>query len=254
MSFGLKGNVGRIVRNAGLSIALIASFPGVASADVVSLAAIDDALVNSTKPANVYGLTHYLSVYYDGIAYNRSYLKFDLSAIPDSAVVTSAHLRLFAFANNGFALPSVAVKLVANDNWSEATLSWNNRPAAGATLATSTPVINAWQDFDLLTGGTWNYSTDLADNLLSLALTEGEAFSSTVKQVWYSPAEQLTYPLLPPELDITWTAVPEPGTLWLFAIAALACGFSARRITIQRRTCSPYAHWIPRSPEALALS
>jgi len=150
--------------------------------------------------------------------------------------------------------PGKSVKLVANDNWSEATLSWNNRPAAGATLATSTPVINAWQDFDLLAGGTWNYGADLADNLLSLALTEGEALSSTVKQVWYSPAEQLTYPYQPAELVITWTKVPEPGSLWLFAIAALVCGFMVRRITIRRRSCSPYAQLIPHPSAALALS
>jgi hypothetical protein len=181
----------------------------------------DDALVNSTKAEKVYGLAYYLSVYFDGAVYNRSYLKFDLSSIPDSATITEAKLWLYCFTSNDLSLPQVDINHVADDNWSETTLTWSNRPAFDATkLDTSSAAVNNWQTFNLLNGN-WNYALDLSDDFLSLIIKEGEPLSSTVKQAWYSPDENLpAYPYNRPHLEITYTT-PEPATMLLLGLGLM---------------------------------
>jgi hypothetical protein len=182
---GGKGNMKNLLASLFLLLMLMVATPinGLANAYIINPDA--DALVNSTKPVKTYGF-YYLSVYFDGTVYNRSYLKFDLTNIPDSAIITKAELSLYSFTSaNSSIKPLVSVNHVSDDSWSEDTLTWNNRPAFDATaLDTSMPGVNAWQTFNLLNGNNWNYALDLSDNYLSLIIKEGEPLSSIVKQAW----------------------------------------------------------------------
>ncbi|RZS75371.1 DUF7594 domain-containing protein [Pseudobacter ginsenosidimutans] len=71
----------------------------------------------------------------------ESYLRFDLSTV--SGNVNSATLRVYGKLDLT-TVPSVPVTVyaVANTTWSESALTWNNKPATGAALDTST-VTNA---------------------------------------------------------------------------------------------------------------
>jgi rhamnogalacturonyl hydrolase YesR len=86
--------------------------------------------------------------------YSReSYVRFDLSGVGAAADITSAKVRLFGRMLNT-ASPSMAVGLypVASASWGEAALTWNTRPAAGATPAATVTVSGTagkWYEFDV---------------------------------------------------------------------------------------------------------
>lgn len=63
---------------------------------------------------------------------SRAFLRFDLSGIPQTAVINSATFRTvapggFAWGGDGTTYTSY----VTDDSWSESTITWNNQPAAG---------------------------------------------------------------------------------------------------------------------------
>lgn len=203
----------------------------------------DDVLVNQTKVVTPgYYSSHFLSVYYDGAVYNWTFLKFDLSAIPDSAQLTKAELGLFCY--EVIDQPAVAVHYVADDNWDEANLLWANKPSYGDRLDSAGQTqTGAWQTFNLLDSGAWTFSADLVDNQLSLLLKQDEALSLITKQAHYRQDEFGT-PALRPYLTIEY-AVPETaGTIALvgFSLAGLAA-LRRRTVAKQLRSCeSPAIH------------
>lgn len=71
----------------------------------------------------------------------ESYLLFDLASV--SGTVSSATLRVYGKVD-GTAVPSVATGIfpVANTTWTESTLTWNNKPAAGGTALGTSNVTN----------------------------------------------------------------------------------------------------------------
>jgi glucose/arabinose dehydrogenase len=73
----------------------------------------------------------------------ESYLRFDLASV--SGTVSSATLRVYGKVDLT-TVPSVPVGVyaVANTTWSESALTWNNKPASGAGLDTSTVTNTAY--------------------------------------------------------------------------------------------------------------
>jgi len=95
-----------------------------------------DAYVDSATPEDPYGGENslYIGRYMENWQY--AYLMFEnLAEIPDNANITEARLYLFAWSAYGAAQEMLACG-VADDGWYEPAISWNDKPAYGATLDT----------------------------------------------------------------------------------------------------------------------
>jgi hypothetical protein len=123
------------------------------------------------------------------------YLGFDLG--PIQGVVTNATLRLFVASKEGgdSAIPVKAYQ-VANDNWTEGGITWNNRPAAGALIATA----------NVTSAGVW-YSWDVTAFVATQAA--GDAAASFVLMDTDLTGLMATFHSREganvPALDLTWT-------------------------------------------------
>lgn len=131
---------------------------------------------------------------------NRSYLKFDLSSIPNGAQITSARLKLYrvglALQTETTGAPMVQC-YVANDDWDENTITWNLQPSVGEYLD-SYENIAFWNTWDVT-----NYVQKelLGDKVASFMLrAEDESTHETSCAIFpskeydgYDPRLEVTY-------------------------------------------------------------
>ena len=95
----------------------------------------DDANVYEKYPGNNYGSSTSIWVSPHDSRKNRGFLKFDLSGIPGGVEIIEAKLHLYCWKKQYNDFDAAAYE-VANDNWSENTLTWNNQPSYGGRLYT----------------------------------------------------------------------------------------------------------------------
>lgn len=136
----------------------------------VRLAPTDDAHVEQATPAASFGTSPRLRADLNPAA--ESYLRFDLSAV--SGTLARATLRLYV--GDGTADgPRVST---ANAAWRESTLTWNNRPAALATLTDLGAVpAGAWLEVDVTSA-----VRPGAVVAFKLAPTSGDGLESSAKE------------------------------------------------------------------------
>ena len=125
----------------------------------VTRTALADAPVNEASATKNLGTNVELRVKSQAGSSYRSYLRFDLTGLPGTAL--SARLRLFVTdpSNNGGSL------YAASGSWVENTITWANQPGLGTVLdaAPTGAVMNGtWIEFDVpgsaLTGATANFA------------------------------------------------------------------------------------------------
>ena len=118
----------------------------------VTLAPSHDAYVNDSAPANNFNTSNlvvgrsaaeFLPLY-------RTYIRFNFGAIPTSAVLTSAQLRLSLQAAEGSGTMAVEVRR-ALETWTATTIVWDTQPARGPAVATISlsPVVGSTAIFNL---------------------------------------------------------------------------------------------------------
>lgn len=185
-------------------------------ADAAVISPTDDAYVVNTAPSTpsptetrVLTWTAYMSG-----GRGRSYLKFPVSGLPDASLLTSATLALYQYDAGGF-VPWVNVYRVADDGWSETTLTWDTRPLPTPTSAQLMVRKNAgfgadWVSFDLLDTGTWAPGVDLSDGWLSVLIKSDE--SGDERHNFYSSNAASLHP----QLELVF--VPEPMTAGVLVI------------------------------------
>src|SRR4051812_41265960 len=139
----MSRKVGTPMRYCLVSVALLLALvvPVTARADTLAIAPSADAFVRAATPATNFGSLDYLDshggfgsyacgaddVQQTGAAY--SYLKFDLSAIPDGAVIQSAEVQLTS--RSGFAWdgdPKQHLHFVGDDSWTEQGVTYAASP------------------------------------------------------------------------------------------------------------------------------
>lgn len=163
----------------------------------VNLLPTDDARVESGQPNANFGSEVLLNWQYTCCGGPvHSYLKFDLSSIPQGAIITSAKLWLYFTVTytNG----SSANIHSTSDNWSEGTITWNNKPA-------TTPGAGRAPASNYLTGPIWasglvtsTVQTEAnGDDVVSFVLTDTEGHgwvvSSHSKEGSNQPYLEITY-------------------------------------------------------------
>jgi hypothetical protein len=166
--------------------------PGVTQA--TTLFPVADSYVRDGAYADInYGLADALVTKTDvGTGYTRwSYLKFDLSAVTGS--INSAVLRLNgAISNTRNSNLTVVVYPVADTTWSETGITWNNRPAAGATVLATVTVTNTtaqYYEWDLTA-----YMQAAARGLVSIVLQDPQNSTDYIR--WSSRQATANVPQL----------------------------------------------------------
>ncbi len=216
--------------------------PNLSQAETVTPPLLADAFVYSGSPNGNYPNGYLWVQDQTGWYEARTYLKFNVTAIPDNAAITSAQLYLW---DNSNAQTPININLHStSDAWLEAgagSITFNNQPWAppGTANYLSTTAISTtgWVSFNLLTSGKWDYAQDLADNSVSLVLVA--ANESTVYGGAQFKGEEDG--LNPPRLEVTYQVVPLPPTVLLLGsgLAGLALlGARRRRGEINNPTTS----------------
>ena len=101
----------------------------------------DDAILLSNRPTSNYGTATILGT--DDAPDIFSVLKFNVAGL--DGAVASATLRVFV-TSGSFAFN---VAEVANNTWSEASVTYSNAPTAGASINGSGPVTSGWVEIDV---------------------------------------------------------------------------------------------------------
>jgi hypothetical protein len=99
-----------------------------------------DAFVAEVNPDTNYGDYAMLIARSDSDGNTRSFLKFDLSGLPEDVTISSATLRLECYSVDNLSSPDtdVQARRVSDDTWTEAGIKWSNQPTPGAVEDTQT--------------------------------------------------------------------------------------------------------------------
>lgn len=180
------------------------------TAQVITLPAEHDAYVrDGTNAAITHGTTDptllITKVSPSGQLNNarESYLTFDLATV--SGTVTSVQLKVYGKVD-GTSTPSVPVGVfpVATTTWDENTITWNNKPAAGATSFGTATVTNT-----AFTYYTWDVTSYVQSELAASRSKVSFAMKSLAAhdpRVFWNSSE---FGSNPPQLVVT--ATPDPG-------------------------------------------
>jgi PKD repeat protein len=132
----------------------------------------------------------------NGDLYDRhTYLRFDLSEVTGTVISAQLMLRCRNLPNGS---PGAAfVYSVAEDNWSEETITWNNAPGAGSLLDSRTDINTEGADY------TWDVTdfvvSEMAgDKIVSLMLKDDSAVN---RAVFFHRREDTPAPILELELS-----------------------------------------------------
>jgi hypothetical protein len=203
-----------------------------ADASTYNLSPTADTFVWSGLDANYGTSTTLVSDYY---AYdtNRkySYLKFDLSGISGSEVITGATLFLYQsdynYKTDYTHSNGTNLYRIADDGWTETDLKWSNKPSGTGTLIAAQNIpdtLVGWTSWDLFQIAGWVPGGDQSDGLLSLLLTEAQ-FTYWNEHYFYSRENASNQPYL----VVTTAPVPIPGAVWLLGSGLLGL------VTFRRR-------------------
>jgi hypothetical protein len=178
----------------------------------------------ATNSVDLIGGLDYNYPYHQGY---RPYFQFNLDAIPDNNIITSATLTLACWYFSGTPT-SFNLYRIASDAAVTPAMTWNTQPATDTT-----PVDTQWisstgsKTWNLLASGQWDFTADLTDNLLSLQLrvadesvnsdTWAKFRSANYNDINYAPLLTLNYePPLPP------VETPIPSAVWLLGSGLLS--------------------------------
>jgi uncharacterized membrane protein len=165
----------------------------------------DDALVNDDSPSMNFGDLSWLVVGFDPNGVSRTWLKFDLSSVPNGASVTSAKLWLYFPDSFYGAGGGIAVHRSANDSWLEGTITWSNQPSYDPSPTDTVPRFDdweVWRNWDVTQDVEQELSDDGKITWCLTAVSESEGGSNQAYSKEYAD------PAYRPHLEIAYVYVP----------------------------------------------
>jgi len=162
-----------------------------------------DASVNKYNPDQNWGERDELAAGTGTADTCRAYLEFDLSDIPEDAVVVDAHVGLYYFKSTGSASASIGAYEV-EESWTEGSITWDDQPDSAtepeytrSVPASATNAFLYWHISDLtegwLDGSISNHGVMLKDTDESTA----EAWKSFYSSDWGNASQR-------PKLIVTY--------------------------------------------------
>jgi hypothetical protein len=238
-----------IVFAAGLVLGCVST--AIAVPSLYDEAPMADAWVDKSDPSANHGLDTSLwiqGIYGGTVPERDSYLKFDLTSIPDSAQVQSAYLGVWYYydrSTGGFGAgdPDVVVKHVSDDSWTEGGITYNNQPSLSAVSKRFVDIVylpegtgdGYYVEWDLLapTGGdpdvySWQSDllADLVDDRVSFVIDPLHTDLNN-SALFYS--REGTYA---PYLRIEYTIIPAPSAFVLSGIGLGLVSWLRKRKTV----------------------
>jgi hypothetical protein len=135
----------------------------------------------------------------------RTYLKYDLSSIPDNAVINSVTLYLYCYSAKTTALDLRVYH--ADDDWQDTAVTWNQQPGTTTLLGNRVGLtVNSWNSWSLSPSG---ISEDLADNTLSLQIRHANESLENLGSYGYFRSSEYS-PSSAAALDIDYSLPPPP--------------------------------------------
>ncbi|MBS1726930.1 MAG: DNRLRE domain-containing protein [Armatimonadetes bacterium] len=212
----------------------------VALADQTTLSAVSDARILSFQPTSSDGLSSTLSTYNDNASnIQRTLIQFDYSTLA-GATINSAILRLYGSSFGHPAFQTTTSVYRPTQAWTESQVTWDsaktgtNWSTPGGDYVGSTGIQNAspyasvtqtevdghWYEFDLTTLVANQASGSLSNFGFVLTGSTGNSliFNSRENTQGFSP-----------QLVVTYSPVPEPGTFLALGVSVLALVCRKRR-------------------------
>lgn len=148
----------------------------------------EDAYVSEWDPELNYGFDEEVRVLNGGLDY-RGYLKFDLSRIPDGSSIISAKVRLNRWSAT-LVDTFVGAHYLADDGWSEDTITWNNCPTSFSSAPSD--VVQPHMDYMY-----WEVGEDVNvaynhDGVYSVVLKMSDSFTGK-RAYFYSRETEITF-------------------------------------------------------------
>jgi hypothetical protein len=132
-------------------IAMIVILSPQARATTTTLQATEDAYVSEGETAVTYDDMNLSIGWSDGYKF-ETYIKYSLAST-SGKTITNAILNVYIFENayDAGETPAIIVHKVANQTWSEATLSWDNKPVIGVEInrSNTTALMTGWFAFNV---------------------------------------------------------------------------------------------------------
>ena len=221
-----------------------------ASTNQVMLKATDDTYVDSSYPTSNYGGQFNLEILnslYGTAPYQSTFidiiwLKFNLSSVPNGALIDTATLQLYA--SGVGETYNVDAYSCSDNSWNELTLTYSNMPSYNTALIDSELVPSAFEWYNWSVVDAVRSALNTNSTQLTLVLNEPTPHSSLNGVSFYSKEsflENLSTTDYSPELIVHWTAVTrEYPTLLLIPLTIITTAVVAA-IFYKRKRIIPAA-------------
>lgn len=173
-----------------------------AAADQISLEPSQDAFVCDCVPGGTNPMlgSQYLAQGRYSACYNRTFIMWDLSSIPEGSTIDSAEFRIFC--SQFYGAPSgEMVYYRVTEGWNETTVCYNNMPSYttdGALFTSNWPSSGSWHTMDVTSfvaewyAGTDNYGL-YCHSTGCTSTSDCAYYSSRVSNQNYRPALIVTF-------------------------------------------------------------
>ncbi|MCD6049585.1 MAG: hyaluronate lyase [Verrucomicrobia bacterium] len=183
-----------LVKQDATTIEVAVSDPTQNNGTVRRVLAQDDSYVQDGSTTNTnFGNTTSLVLKSSGAGFNRhSYFKFDLS---ETGLSSATNVILKTYLTSSPDGPATIGLYQVTDGWSEDTITWNNKPAAGTLISSQTlSNINQWVSWDVTSYVNAQLGGDKAASFVLIAITSNKWVTFSSHETGYGPELNIASP------------------------------------------------------------